>query len=88
MLRLTIFSKTVEWVVKKCKALLFDAIQERLGEFFNGRQVNEHRFKKGNCLRVDGVHGYLTRVTRKMYISFVMRTYSGCSLTFRGWRTH
>jgi hypothetical protein len=48
LLRAAKVSKTIERVVRKCKALLFDAVHERIDEFVdrNGRQVNLHRFKK------------------------------------------
>ena len=77
MLRVTKVSKTVERVVRKCKALLFDAILERIDEFVdqNGRQqVNLHGFKKKNCVRFCGINGvridgYCVRVTPK-YVFF------------------
>ena len=80
MLRVAKVSKTVERVVRKCKALLFDAIHERIDDFVgqngghdlvgqNGRQVNSHRFKKKNCVRVsvndDRINGYCVGVTPK-----------------------
>ena len=59
MLRVAKDSKTVEWVVRKCKALLFDTIHEQIDDFVgqngrhdfvsqNGRQANSHGFKKKN----------------------------------------
>jgi len=78
LLRVAKVSKTVEWVVRKCKALLFDAIHERIDEFVNqnGRQqVNLHGFKKKNRVCICGIngvwiHGYCVRVTPK-YVYFV-----------------
>jgi hypothetical protein len=35
LLRFAMVSKTVERVVMTCKALIFDAIQERINEFIN-----------------------------------------------------
>jgi len=57
LLRVAKVSKTIERVVRKCKALLFDAVHERIDDFVgqngrhgfvgqNGRQVNSHGFKK------------------------------------------
>ena len=76
-LRVAKVSKTVEWVVRKCKALLFDAVHERIDEFINqnGRQVNLHRIKKKNRVRIHGIHGdlvieYCVMVTPK-YVYFV-----------------
>ena len=77
MLRVTKVSRTVEQVVRKCKALLFDAIYKQIDEFVdqNGRQqVNLHRFKKTICVHVcwiNGVwiNGYCVRVTPK-YVFF------------------
>jgi len=48
LLRVAKVSKTIERVVRKCKALLFDAIHEQIDDFVgqNGRQVNSHGFKK------------------------------------------
>jgi len=68
LLRVAKVSKTVERVIRKCKALLFDAIHEQIDEFVdqNGRQqVNLHGFKKKNCVRVCGIN-----VTPK-YVYFV-----------------
>ena len=59
VLRVAMVSKTIEWVVRKCKALLFDAVHEQIDDFVgqngrhdfvgqNGRQVNSHGFKKKN----------------------------------------
>ena len=59
LLRVAKVSKTIERVVRKCKALLFDAVHERIDDFVgqngrhgfvgqNGRQVNSHGFKKKN----------------------------------------
>jgi len=78
LLRVAKVSKTVERVVRKCKALLFDAIHERIDEFVdqNGRQqVNLHGIKKKNCVRVCGINGiqidgYCVRVTPK-YVYFI-----------------
>ena len=53
-------SKTVGWVVENCKALMYDAIHEQIGELFTNRsrrQVNEHKFKVTNCVRIYGGGG-------------------------------
>ena len=71
MLRVAKVSKTVERVVRKCKALLFDAIHERIDDFVgqNRRQVNSHGFKKKNRVQVsingDQINGYCVRVMPK-----------------------
>ncbi len=54
LLRVAKVSKSVERVIRKCKALLFDAIHEQIDDFVghNGRQVNSHGFKKKNHMRV------------------------------------
>jgi len=85
LLRVTRVSKTVERVVRKCKALLFDAIHELTNHFIgqngrydflgqNGRQVNSHGFKKTNRVRVsvndDQINGYCVGVTLK-YVYYV-----------------
>ena len=78
LLRVATISKTVERVVRKCKALLFDAILERIDEFADQKrrqQVNLHGCKKKNCVRVCGINGvwidgYCVRVTPK-YAHFV-----------------
>ena len=67
--------KTAEMVVEHCHALLYDAIHERIEELrielnisLNWRQVNEHKFKVGNRVRIyggGGVNGYCVRVTPK-----------------------
>jgi len=59
LLRVAKVSKTIERVVRKCKALLFDAVHEQIDDFVgqngrhdfvgqNGRHVNSHGFKKMN----------------------------------------
>ena len=60
-------SKSAESAVKNCKGLLFDAIQEELDDFINQneRQVNEHRFKKKDRVCINGINGYVVRVTKK-----------------------
>jgi len=65
-------SKSAESAVKNCKGLLFDAIQEQLDETVNqnGWQVNEHRFKKKDRVSINGINGYVVRVTKK-YVYFV-----------------
>jgi len=85
LLRVTKVSKTVERVIRKCKALLFDAIHEQIYDFVgqngrhdfvgqNGRQVNSHGFKKKNRVRVsvngDRINGYCVGVTSK-YVYYV-----------------
>ena len=75
-LRVAKVSRTVEQVVKKCRALLFDPIYEQIGDFVgqNGRQVNSHGFKKKNRMQVsvngDQINGYCVRVTPK-YVDYV-----------------
>ena len=65
-------SKSAESTIKNCKGLLFDAIQEQLDETVNqnGWQVNEHRFKKKDRVSINGINGYVVRVTKK-YVYFV-----------------
>ena len=76
MLRVAQVSKTVERVVRKCKALLLDAFHERINDFVgqNERQVNSHRFKKKNRVQVsindNRINGYCVRVTPK-YVYYV-----------------
>jgi len=73
LLRVAKVSMTVERVVRKCKALLFDAIHEQIDEFVdqNGRQqVNLYGFKKKNRVHVCGINGvwsngYCMKVTPK-----------------------
>ena len=67
LMRFTLVSKSTEITVKNCKALLFDAIQEELDDFINQneRQVNEHRFKKKDRVCINGINGYVVRVTKK-----------------------
>ena len=64
-------------IVKHCHALMYDPIHEQIDDLLNelnivqsGRrnQVNEHKFKVGNHVRVHGqggVNGYCVRVTPK-----------------------
>ena len=73
-------SKTAEMVVKHCRALLYGAIHEQIGDLRieinisqNWRQVNEHKFKVGNRVHIyggGGVNGYCVRVTPK-YVFYV-----------------
>ena len=71
-------SKAAEQVVRHSRALLFDAIRERINDFAgpSGRQVNSHGFKKKNRVQVrrggngDQVDGYCVRVTPK-YVYYV-----------------
>ena len=76
LLRVAKVSKTVERVVRRCKALLFDAIRERIDDFGsrNEGQVNLHGFRKKNRVQVhvngELVGGYCVRVTPK-YVYYV-----------------
>ena len=78
LLRLSQVSDAAHHVVRRCKALLFDAVHERIDDFGsrNKRQVNSHGFKKKNCVQVhvNGglVEGYCVRVTPK-YVHYVHR---------------
>jgi hypothetical protein len=73
--------KSTGVIVKNCKGLFFDAIQERFDDFinhnvddfinYNGRQVNYHKFKKKDWVRIAGDNGYVVRVTKKVCITFV-----------------
>ena len=69
-------SKAAYRVIKHCRALLFDAIYERINDFVNqnGRQVNSHAFRNKNCVRVsingDWIDGYCVRVMPK-YVYYV-----------------
>ena len=67
--------KKSEMIVEHCHALMYDAIHERIEDLLDELnidqsrrrdQVNEHKFKVGNCLQVHGVfNGYCVRVTPK-----------------------
>jgi len=78
LLRFAKVSKAAEQVVRRCRALLFDAIREQIDDFAgpSGRQVNSHGFKKKNRVQVrrggngDQVDGYCVRVTPK-YVYYV-----------------
>ena len=67
LMTFALVSKSTEITIKNCKGLLFDAIQEELDDFINQneRQVNEHRFKKKDWVCINGINGYVVRVTRK-----------------------
>ena len=68
-------SKMAEMIVERTHALMYDAIHEqiedlldelKLSQGWKQGQVNEHKFKVGNCVQVRGVHnGYVVRVTAK-----------------------
>ena len=97
LMKFALVSKSTGITVKNCKGLPIDAIQEWLDDFinhnvddfinYNGRQVNYHKFKKKDWVHIAGINGYVVRVTKKMCITFVRWTYSGCNLTSRGCRT-
>ena len=81
MLKVAKISKAAERVVRKCKALLFDAIHERINELnemsshrHRRQQVNEHGFKRYNrvacVMKGIKITGYCVRVTKK-YVYFV-----------------
>ncbi len=78
LLRFAKVSKAAEHVARRCRALLFDAIRQRIDDFAgpSGRQVNSHGFKKNNHVRVrrsgngDQVDGYCVRVMPK-YVYYV-----------------
>ena len=85
LLRFAKVSKTTLRIVRKCKALLFDAVHERIDNFvgqYGGhewvgahrRQVNSHRFRTKNRVRVivngDQIDGYCVGVTPK-YLFYV-----------------
>jgi hypothetical protein len=77
LLRFARVSLAIHRVIKMNKALLFDAIRERIDEFADpngGRQVNLQRFRKFNRVRIDGnggwIDGYCVRVTPK-HVYFV-----------------
>jgi hypothetical protein len=77
LLRFARVSPVIHRVVKMNKALLFDAIHERIDELADvnrGRQVNLQRFRKFNRVRIDGngnwIDGYCVRVTPK-HVYFV-----------------
>ena len=68
-------------IVKHCHALMYDAIHERIKYLLDELnivpsrrrdQVNEHKFKVGNCLQVGTVNGYCVRVTPK-FVFFVSK---------------
>jgi hypothetical protein len=83
LLRFEMVSKKAKMIVEHCHALIFDAIHERLCDLLGELnidwsrrhvvQVNEHKFKAGNCVCVHGqggVNGYCGRVTPK-YVFYV-----------------
>ena len=79
LLRFAKVSKAAYRVIKHCRALLFDAIYERINDFVdqNWRQVNSHAFRKKNCMRVsvngNRIDGYCVRVTPEyVYSSLVV----------------
>ena len=88
-------SKKAKMIVKHCHVLMYDAIHEQIKDLldelnFNRswrqRQVNEHKFKVGNCLRVCGVHnGYCVRVTPKFVFFLPNQTSSGVIHLFIEW---
>jgi hypothetical protein len=75
LLRFSMASKKAEMIVEHCHALMYDAIHERIDDLleelqlsrgWKQGQMNEHKYKVGNCVRVRGVHnGYVVRVTPK-----------------------
>ena len=77
-------SKKAEMIVEHCHALIYDAIHEQLRDLLDELnidwsrrhvQVNEHKFKAGNCVRIHGqgrVNGYCVRVTPK-YVFYVCK---------------
>ena len=84
LLRSAMVSKKAKMIVEHCHALMYDAIHERIEDLLNELnivpsrrwdQVNEHKFKVGNHLRVHGgggVNGYCVRVTPK-FVFFVSK---------------
>ncbi len=80
LLRFSMVSKTAEKIVKHSHALMYDAIHEQIEDLlaelkfgwgWRQKQVNEHKFKVGNCVRVFGVrNGYIVRVTPK-FVFFI-----------------
>ena len=81
LLRFVMVSKKAKMIVEHCHVLMYDAIHERIEDLLDELnivlrrrrdQVNEHKFKVGNCLQVHGVfNGYCVRVTPKFvfYVS-------------------
>jgi hypothetical protein len=75
-------SKKAEMIVEHSHALMYDAIHERIEDLLDELklswgwkqgQVNEHKFRVGNCVQVRGVHnGYVVRVTPK-FVFFVTK---------------
>jgi hypothetical protein len=73
-------SKKAEMIVEHSHALMYDTIHERIDDLIDELklsrgwkqgQVNEHKFKVGNCVQVCGVHnGYVVRVTVKFEFIF------------------
>ena len=76
LLRFAMVSKKANMIIEHCHALMYDAIHEGIKDLldelnFNWswrqRQVNKHKLKVGNRVRVRGVHnGYCVRVTPKV----------------------
>ncbi len=75
LLRFAMVSKKAKMIVNHCHALINDATHERIKDLLDElniapcrrrEQVNEHKFKVGNCLRVHGAFNrYCVRVTPK-----------------------
>ena len=82
LLRFSMVSKTAEMIVEHCHVFMYDAIHDGIKDLLDElkfsrswrqRQVNEHKFKVGNCVRVRGVHnGYCVRVTPK-FVYFITK---------------
>ena len=85
-------SKMAKMIVEHSHALMYDAIHERIEDLLDELklsrgwkqgQVNEHKFKVGNCVRVHGVHnGYVVRVTAKFVFFIPNQTSSGVICMF------
>jgi len=70
LLRFSKASKKAFWNVEFSHALMYDAIHERINDLVkvlnSKRHQNEHKFRVGNCVRVDNEEsGYVVRVTPK-----------------------
>ena len=82
LLRFSMASKKAFWNVEYSYALMYDAIHERIKDLvkvlnkigWTQRHQNEHKFRVGNCVRINNEEsGYVVRVTPKI-VFYVMET--------------
>ena len=78
LLRFSMASKKAFLNVEFSHALMYDAIHERINDLVKvlnkQRHQNEHKFRVGNCVRINNEEsGYVVRVTPKI-VFYVMET--------------